>query len=79
MTHSEIGTLTNIATKYSELKNSAAHAQRIVRDVKFKLFPNFITAEEIEVLNNAIAVLVKIQNNATQSDAIKCYIEYKND
>ena len=73
MTNQEINKLATIATRYAQLQTAAKTADKIITEVKFNLFADIITNEELELLKKAQEVLEKISSNTHQTDAISYY------
>jgi hypothetical protein len=73
----QIDTISTISIRYHKLHYTAEEAERAIRKLNAELFPDFITKEEIDVLENARNIMLKIFGKTNQSDAIKYYNELK--
>jgi len=73
MNNQEVNQLATIATRYSEVNSSAKQARLAILEVKFKLFSDFISEEEEEILTKAMQILEQIGDNTKQWDAVKYY------
>ena len=73
MNNQEVNQLATIATRYSEVNSAAKQARLAILEVKFKLFSDFISEEEEEILTKAMQILEQIGDNTKQWDAVKYY------
>lgn len=73
MTNQEVNQLTTIVIRYTEVNSAAKQARLAIQEVKNKLFTNFISKEDEEVLIKAMQIVEQIGNNTQQADAVKYY------
>jgi hypothetical protein len=73
MTNQEIGELATIASRYKILKLAAQQTVKSLMNLKFELFTDFISDEEMTILVKAEKIANEISSNTNERDAIKYF------
>jgi hypothetical protein len=73
MTKQEIIELATIASQYKILKLAAQQTVKSLMNLKFELFTDFISDEEMTILVKAEKIANEISSNTNERDAIKYF------
>lgn len=73
MTQAQINQLATITTRYTTLRIAAAEAEKAIRNVKFELFTDFLSKEELDIVEKARHIMCHISGNTHQHDAVKYF------
>ena len=73
MTQQQVNQLATITTRYNTLRIAADEAEKAIRNVKFELFTDFLSKEEMDIIEKARHIMCHISGNTHQSDAVKYF------
>lgn len=73
MESQNINLLATIATRFSEVNSAAKTTKLAIQDLRFKIFADLVSPEELDALEKAQRIIESITSNTSQNDAIKYY------
>ena len=70
MTHQEIHQIATIVDRYAQVNNAAEQAKQAITNLRFVMLENICTAEEAEVLAQALRIVERAADNTRYTAAV---------